>query len=243
MMWKRVILVLAVVLVTASLFAAGDPWKDKPYKQWDANDLRKILFDSPWAKQVSVVATWKPSAGSAITSVGANASAPGGAMGGNIERSAQDPSGAENHALFVVRWESSLTVRQAIARNAMLKGMTEEKAEEYLSQEPETYKVTIMGNDMTPFDKVDEMALKQQTYLLVKKTKQKLVPERVEIRRDSKSQRISDIVFQFAKKSATGEASIPADEKQLEFSCETKVTKVKTSFDLPKMVGPKGADL
>jgi hypothetical protein len=242
-MLKRVILVLAVAMVAASLFAGGDPWKDKPYKQWDANDIKKILFDSPWAKQVSVVATWKPSSGSAITSVGANSSAQGGSMGGNIERSAQDPSGAENHATFVVRWESSSVIRQAKGRNAMLAGMSEEKVDQYVNQEPETYDLTLMGNDMTPFDKVDEMALKQQAYLLVKKTKQKLSPDRVEIRRDSRSQRISDIVFHFSKKSASGEATIPADEKQLEFSCETKITKVKTSFDPPKMVSPKGVDL
>src|ERR1700683_4410350 len=37
----------------------GDPWKVKPYQQWDANDIKKIFMDSPWCKTVQIDVTWK----------------------------------------------------------------------------------------------------------------------------------------------------------------------------------------
>lgn len=56
---KRTILAVlaAVVLVCAAY--ADDVWKAKPYQQWDAKDVQKILNESPWARVVHVNATWR----------------------------------------------------------------------------------------------------------------------------------------------------------------------------------------
>lgn len=43
----------------AALAWASDPWKAKPYQQWDQKDVAKILNDSPWAKTESVTADWQ----------------------------------------------------------------------------------------------------------------------------------------------------------------------------------------
>src|SRR5215472_5595130 len=40
----------AVLLVALNVWAA-DPWQ-KPYKQWDAQDVRQILNNSPWSKAI-----------------------------------------------------------------------------------------------------------------------------------------------------------------------------------------------
>jgi hypothetical protein len=243
-MSKRVILILAVAVVATSLIAGSDPWKDKPYKEWDAKDVEKIMLDSPWARPVIVSATWKPTSGSAITAVaGGSGSNPGGASGGSISKSADDPAGANREAVYYVRWASSLTLRQALARKAELRGTPAEKAEQILQQQPETYIISVQGADMSPFAKVDEMSLKQKTYLMSKKTKQKLSPDRVEFRRAPNSQNILDVTFYFSKKTSSGETVVPSDEKSLEFSCETPVTKIKTNFDLVKMTGASGVDL
>ncbi len=240
-MWKRVVMVLAVAIVATSLVAGSDPWKEKPYKQWDAKDVEKILNDSPWVRQVVVSATWKPASGSAITQTTGGRNT--GAAGGSISGSSQDSGQSSSDAAFRVVWASSLTIRQAVARRAVLRGTPEAKADEFLSQQPDTYVITVQGSDMTPFMKMDEMTLKQKTYLMLKKNKQKLTPDRVEIRRQGNSQRIDDVQFYFARKSASGEAVIASDEKQLEFSCDLTVTKLKTNFDLPKMEAGKGVDL
>lgn len=59
---RKVILVSSALLIVAALvFAGGDPWKAKPYQQWDDKDVKKILEDSPWAKVIQVDVNWKAS--------------------------------------------------------------------------------------------------------------------------------------------------------------------------------------
>ncbi|MGC1290421.1 MAG: hypothetical protein WA855_03980, partial [Candidatus Acidiferrales bacterium] len=59
------ILIGAVFLILAGLvWAANEPWKEKPYHQWDKADLALVLNDSPWAKTVVVDVNWKPDASS-----------------------------------------------------------------------------------------------------------------------------------------------------------------------------------
>lgn len=51
---RRVTFILIGILSVAVAAWGGDPWKQKAYKDWDDNDLKRILFDSPWAKKVSI---------------------------------------------------------------------------------------------------------------------------------------------------------------------------------------------
>jgi hypothetical protein len=37
-------------LAAALLFAANPTWKDRPYSQWDQQDGKQVLTDSPWVK-------------------------------------------------------------------------------------------------------------------------------------------------------------------------------------------------
>ncbi len=239
-MLRRVVVVLSFAFVAGSLLGGSDPWKAKPYKEWSAEDIQKIMSDSPWARPVSVTASWRPSSASAITPTIGQERGPTGARPTGDTSGSADPGNAQNQASFVVRWQSSLTLRQALVRSAELRGTPAEKAEQMLGAQPESYVIDVWGQDMTPFTKTDEMALKQKTYLLVKKTKQKLTPDRVEFRRMPNGQKVLDILFYFAKNSANGEATIPGDEKQLEFACETPVTRIKATFDLAKMSSGKG---
>ena len=51
--------ILCVAL--SSMSAAGsssEPWKDKDYKTWTQDEVRKILYESPWVKMVEVGAPW-----------------------------------------------------------------------------------------------------------------------------------------------------------------------------------------
>ncbi|MFZ3333580.1 MAG: hypothetical protein WA197_23275, partial [Candidatus Acidiferrales bacterium] len=52
---------LACVILAALAWGGGDPWKAKPYQQWDANDIKKIFNDSPWCKIVQIDVSWKVS--------------------------------------------------------------------------------------------------------------------------------------------------------------------------------------
>jgi hypothetical protein len=245
-MLKRGILILSLAGVAIAVIASSDPWKEKQFKQWDAADIQKIMTDSPWAKTVSVAASWRPAQGRTSVEGGVSRNGGGanvaGNSGGTNTPATEAPVG-QDQALFYVRWDSSLTVRQAFVRNRELRGTPEAQAEQALSKEPEMYLISVSGREMSPFTKTDEMTLKQKSYLMAKKTKQKMTPDRVEILRAPNSQNILGVNFYFTRKSTSGEPTIPVDEKQVEFSCETPVTKIHTNFDLQKMAGPKGVDI
>ena len=55
-------------------------------------------------------------------------------------------------------------------------------------------------------------------------------------------QSILAVVFLFAKKDASGQPAIGAQEKNLEFVCESGLATLRTSFDLQKMAGAQGPD-
>ena len=70
--------VVLCVLASAVVLAA-DFWETKPFSMWSTEELQKILTDSPWSRNVSVLATrpgsepegsarmrWKAAAGVAV---------------------------------------------------------------------------------------------------------------------------------------------------------------------------------
>jgi hypothetical protein len=243
-----VALLPALLILSALAWAGGDPWKSKPYQQWDSKDIQRIVTDSPWAKVVRVDAAWKnpqgaDDAGSARPMGGVR---PG--MGGNS--SAQPPGGAgipapqSPQASFVVRWVSSRTIREAVSRSSVLAGrMKEEDAEKDLARPVETYEVLIAGADMEPFAGVDEEELKRGAVLVMRKGKQRIVAARVDIERAPDGRDVQAIVFSFPKKSSTGEATIAADEKSADFTSSGGAVRILATFDISKMDDAQGRDL
>ncbi len=170
---KRLLALTAILLLATDL-SAGDPWKDKSYKQWDEKDVRKVLLDSPWAKEVRVSANWRgpggglaPSTSPTDTGGGGYGESGSGGMakapqsGGRASEAEQ--GGASLQASFIVRWVSSRAIRQAMARAAVLRGASEADAEQILAQEPREYILVVLGSDMTPFAKADENGLKEKS--------------------------------------------------------------------------------
>src|SRR5271168_2711074 len=91
---KAVALLLFVVMsLTIVTGAGGDPWKSKPYRQWDSKDILRIVNDSPWAKIVHVDAPWKNAAGGsdALSGVPAGGVRPATGMGGMGAQPASAP--------------------------------------------------------------------------------------------------------------------------------------------------------
>lgn len=253
-MRTRLVTLSAILLLAASVWA-GDPWKDKPYTQWDEKDVKKVLLDSPWAKEVIVAARWRPgkggggsgsgggggreSSGPANMGSGTGYGPPGGVTARPTD---MEQEAATAEVQFVVRWASARTVREAMARNAMMHGMSEAEAAKFASETLESYVIVIIGNDMTPFAKTAEDVLKSTTHLKMKKSKTALTPIKVELQRPKDSAKIVGAAFYFAKKSESGEPTIAADEKGMEFVCEVGGVVIKTNFDPSKMASAKGAD-
>ncbi len=60
-----------VCLIAAVLaWGGGDPWKSKPYQQWDANDVKKVLKRPRRSKVVQINASWKPTDTSGASGAG-----------------------------------------------------------------------------------------------------------------------------------------------------------------------------
>jgi len=238
--------IFAIVILASLAWAAGDPWKSKPFMQWDEKDIRKILNDSPWSKAVQVPAAWTTGGDSGIeVASAAQEHAPGGGvMGGGTTSSAPPPAPSVPQATFVVRWGSSRTIREALLRSQVLAGqMKAEEAEKQAAQPVEVYQVLVAGGDMKPFQGADEKALLEKTYLATKKTKQKIAAAGVEFLRGSDGKTVVAAVFSFPKKTETGEQTIVADEKGAEFFCSIGGANIRATFEISKMDDAQGRDL
>lgn len=241
-------LLAAVVLVAINVWA-GDPWQ-KPYKQWDAQDVRRILNDSPWSKIVKVERREKKQ--SLVAPEGAPAIA--GAheeeedeqeekeKDDNRERSA--PEKKKDEITFLVRWVSSRTLREASVRGQVLQGkIAETDAEKNLPPAAEDYELALVGTDMSAFQRSDESILRKKTYLVAKKSKQTINANQVEIVWAADGKRINAIIFHFPKTSVSGQAIVAPDEKEVRFASRAGDAEITASFDVQKMVDQQGMDL
>ncbi|HJY85757.1 MAG TPA: hypothetical protein VKE24_02870 [Candidatus Acidoferrales bacterium] len=259
---RRTVALFAMLLATTTLYG-GDPWKDKPYKQWDEKDVRRVLMDSPWAKEVRVDGSWR---GAGVSTPGTSDTAGTGTGGygqstaGGVALSGpqgvgrggeSEQSGGNPPTVYLVRWVSSRSTRQAMARAAELRGTAEADAEQILAQDLPEYVLLVLGRDITLFAQAGEKALRGKSYLLAKKTKTHLMPVRVELQypqsasdqpKAATGRGVSGVVFYFSKKTAGGEPALAPDEKSVEFVCDAGGLHLKTGFDLQKMAGPQGLD-
>ena len=259
-MRKATIGSLAVLAIAVLVWASSDPWKDKPFQQWDEKDVQKVLSNSPWSKIVMIDA--EPGGGAVTpsslpqTNPGTPGAGSGGGRGGMGGGSSSSPSGgggavpatgtdsSASQAPFAVRWGSSRTVREAVLRSKVLSGkLTEDDAEQQLAQPAATYLVVISGQQMEAFQAAEEAGVRAKSTLTTKKGKQKIEASNVEFQRGPDGKAIFAVVISFPKRTATGEATIDADEKGAEFSCLPGRVSIKVSFDFSKMYDAQGRDL
>lgn len=247
----RTILKAAVaILLLAALAWASDPWKTKPYEQWDQKDISQILGDSPWAKVISVNADWEPG-----QMEQGQKGLPGVAQEGDQSGLSRDPQGPrsgrdmgmsmpnQRQAVYMARWLSAQTVREALARSAELDGrMKQADVERYLSQKPEEYQVAIMGRDMTPFQGISDADLAKDFQIEGKKSKVKLLASQARVDRTPDGNRVIGVIFNFPKE-VNGKPVFAANEKEIELVCKLKQVTLKFHFDPQKMESQSGTDL
>ena len=261
----RKAIVLVVFAAAMLAYAGGDVWKTKPYQQWDASDLKQVLWSSPWVKYTSVPVEWTRPPAAPLTAGQVQGNQPGPAA------QAQGPAGSSNgaygnkgnsqsvpqvgtgqpdgtiqtpDAAFLVRWNSALTIREGFARQAVLDGkLSEAQALQYVGQAQPLYQIQVSGPDMTPFMEETSDTLKAKVYIEVKPSKKRLSPSAVEITRGPDGTTIQFVLFSFAKQAADGSPPFSATDKQAQFNCNLKNLRLDVGFDLRKMVGQNGPDL
>jgi hypothetical protein len=248
-MRKSAMNLLAILVITTLAWAGTDPWKSKPYQQWNDEDIQKIFTDSPWTRKVTVEGTWKP-----VTGVGASDGAiNGGGSGGSkgvgggstsLPAEADRDAGTVGPSVpFNVYWMSSQTMRAALARRGVLHaGRDEAAAEKYAEAQVEEYQIAVQGTDMAPFVHNDEKFFQANSLLEIKKSKLKIPPSHVEYTHDENNGRVTSAIFFFPKKTS-GQDSIGSSDKSVEFTCKLGKSTLHAAFDPTKMVNQKGPDL
>lgn len=237
---------LAILLV--SVFAwASQPWKDKPYTQWDRKEVEQVMNHSPWAQMIRVTTGFGMSDRGMNGPEGPNSPSgrsPSPGMGGRPP-TVNSPNGGmmnERTGSFEARWISAQTMREALARVSILDGqMTQADANEYLAKVPANYQVALFGPNMSYFRGMTEADLAKRSYLELKSEHKKLKPLSVKIVK-TPAGREEAITFDFAKK-ANGQPTIGPNEKEIDFICKMKNFRLKFHFDPRKMTNKAGRDL
>lgn len=238
----RGVLVAVAILACGSLLLADNkPWKSKPYQEWDAKDVQRIMTDSPWVQITTVERGWLSVA---EKNVPPEQQISGGVRTmGNPAASNRESEASERQLKVYVYWDSSHVMRAATARNAVLHGMMKDSdAEQYANAPQEEYEVVLYMADMTPFLKNDEKFFEDKAYIDTKRGKLKVPPSHIKYDRESDG-RLKDVIFFFPKKTSSGDPTIGPSETEVTFHCNLDGTRLSVNFSVQKMVGASGIDL
>jgi hypothetical protein len=120
---------LAFTAFTLLVAVPDDPsWKDKPIPQWDEQDAKQVLVDSPWAKNVKLDqvrnlskferrdgGNWTAGIGPAVGLAGT------GLFGPTLEEIALERAHQRPElGTVLVRWESALPIRSAEVKTGVI---------------------------------------------------------------------------------------------------------------------------
>jgi hypothetical protein len=238
---RAVVVMLAVVVCAGVLLADNKPWKSKPFEEWDAKDVQRIMTESPWVQITTIERSW--------LSVAEKDVPPEQQIAGGVRTmpnpgaSNRESEGSERQLKVYVYWDSSRVMREASARNAALHGaMKDADVEQYVNAPQEEYQLVLYMADMTPFLKNDEKFFEDKAYVETKRGKLKLPPSHVKYDRDSNG-KLKDVIFFFPKKTSSGEPTIGSSETEVTFHCNLEGSRVSVNFNMQKMVGASGVDL
>jgi len=237
---KPLLLFSMMMVFVTVIWANGEPWKGKPYQQWDDKDIERVFLNSPWARTTTITRTWLPISSKdlpdKITS-GAGRQVPK-----ELERSGETSVGGELN--FYVFWASSRVMRAASARKAVLHGDNKALDVEKYAREPQDeIQILVRSGDMAPFTRKDEKFFQANAFLQPRKSNQKISPSHVRFERDAKGILVTSALFFFPRKTASGDPTIAADEKNVEFTCQVEGSTLRVNFEPQKMVDQAGPDL
>ncbi|HLV94543.1 MAG TPA: hypothetical protein VKS44_05080 [Candidatus Acidoferrales bacterium] len=239
---RWVVVILAISVCGSVLLADNKPWEGKPFQEWDAKDVQRIMTESPWVQTTTIERSW--------LSVAEKDVPPEQPIAGGVRTMPNNPAAAnreseesERQLKAYVYWDSSHVMRAASARNAVLHGMMKDSdVEQYASAPQAEYQLVLYMADMTPFLRNDEKFFEDKAYIETKRGKLKVLPSHVKYDRDDNG-RLKDVIFFFPKRTTSGEPTIAASETEVTFNCKLDRSRVNVNFDVRKMVGTSGLDL
>ena len=227
-------LVLLVVTLPACLLSA-DFWQTKSFTEWSEKEVQRILDNSPWSKEFDLAVdapgggsgNSKRSRGSSMGELGDSASK--GGLGG-----ANDPADVDSRLArqvpLIVRWQSSLAVKQAMVRMKYgSEAATSAEGRKLLETEEKDYVIAVAG--LTPSllrgntDSLKQSLMEQSS--LAAKGKGSIKATDVEFGREHSG---VDVFFVFPRTTV-----FSMDDKEVDFAAKFPTFQVKQRFRLRDM--------
>jgi hypothetical protein len=143
-------------LAAGVVLCAGQAWSRKNYSEWSAEDVKRVLTDSPWARQVNALLSTAPREvdRSVIPPPGASTNNMGGTRGvtdGRWQGGVGTPVDDSGPKLPVtIRWDSALPVREALLRWRSGEYLStaegaKDKLDKSLNEPQKNYIITVVG--------------------------------------------------------------------------------------------------
>ena len=258
-MRKQCTRIAIAALASATLLWAGGFWDKKGYTDWSEKDVKKMLNSSPWAKQVSITmgggmgggmggrggggygggggggglggggggggAAGGGGAGGGLGGGGGGTRMPGGGgYGGGAPGGMVRPT-----TMLVVRWSSSLPVKQAMVKARFAaEAETAKEVQDALARPESHYIITVSGLPARMARMAENPERIQQSAFLVRKKKPDLGVEHVQV---SPMEGSVDLHLMFPRTEA-----ITLEDKNVEFKAALGPMDVRKKFKLKDMV-------
>lgn len=238
---RRTILPPALVLLAAALAATvafAQAWKAKPPEKWSQKDAKKILSDSPWARQAMM--PYHP-----LTEYGGRAPRVTDPQirVGQIPLDETDPSSVSARPPWTVNiiWSSSRTVRRAVALDQSGGSYKPDREHDAPRQ---MYEITALTATTTwPLPDWSEGEIRAGAYLKFGASGPEVRPERVKVVYFPGTHRVESYWFAFPREDAEGMPYLRDGTQEVHFYCQLGPVAMRAKFEPAKMVAHDGPDL
>ena len=254
-----VLLLLALVLTTFP----RDFWDEKPFTEWSEQQAIKLISDSPWARQLTVLGSILGAGrtvGNRSSELPNVATPSGGRSSGAVMSTGTSLGASEGFAAndpvpVYVRWLSSVSVRQALGRLGQIQSRVvrvvrddnvaalqalNQKQGELAEQEMHDYQIAVIAPVMDKFDDLSVEDFRGKTFLLSKRNKSKKIPLKSYTAPRDRSDGVA--LFSF-ERLLDGRPTFGLEDQEVEFLAEGGRITLKTSFKLAKMLKDGMLDL
>jgi hypothetical protein len=216
-------------LLASVALTAADFWQEKDFTVWSAQQVEKMLTDSPWARKVTiVVGSLREGALDGFQGGGA------GLGGGGEAPRSPDGDNAEfqqvRRVTVTVAWTSALPIRQALVRRQIgPDAPISPDRQRHLSEDEPFYTVAVAGLPQRMTARVGTIDEVKAKTALKPARKESIAPDDIRVSRDGdQSVRME---FLFPKRNTIG-----LDDKEVEFSTTLGDVDVKKKFRLADMM-------
>jgi hypothetical protein len=233
-MQRLLFLCLAGFLATSAALAE-DFWTSKEYMQWTDEEVKKVMTNSPWAKDltISVPVAALGRGGQRATESAAPSDVEGGGGGGGRGRRGSGGGGGESGAnpdamvTLNISFRSALPVRKALVRSRLGSGAAvPPEAGQLLTKEPDEYVVVVTGLPAGMALLIDPVLKDKSTIRAGKKPP--MAAKGMDVQRRTQS---VDVFYTFPKTQV-----ISADDKEVEVDLRIGQIEAKKKFNLKDMV-------